>query len=433
MKLNRITKIEKWNLLVRELDIDLSEPVTHITSRQIKEIAKEEPRLMAKIDRYSSLPQIFKDNNLFLLPTSRKDYAIVKGEGYHTLEPIETKMEIHQTSKPFPQSAMGIESESVFLDYANSCGLLEKVCERENLVSSFRGRTTTPKFNFKIKECSKSIDVDRAQIEVDASYETSDEIIIFEAKIGRLDSFNIRQLYYPFRTFYGRKKIRNFFFGLIPEERIYMFWEYVFDPYYEFNSIRLIKSAKYKIKLTKKVSIKNYQNIKPDEQKLKIPQADDVNKIMQFPLRVFEGYNTAEKMIEAFGFVKRQSSYYRQATELLGLVKSDSKKYILTQKGEEFLKLSSERKSNYLCKLLLEFPIINEIFLQISVNKNKIVTRNEVVQLLEKKSFISGSTSKRRTQTIISWFKWIRNNVGLVDVDNNGNIQFAQQLKYVSD
>jgi hypothetical protein len=32
------------------------------------------------------------------------------------------------------------------------------------------------------------------------------------------------------------------------------------------------------------------------------------NKIIQFPLRVFEGYNTSGKMIDVFGFVKRQSS-----------------------------------------------------------------------------------------------------------------------------
>ena len=58
-----------------------------------------------------------------------------------------------------------------------------------------------------------------------------DQIIIFEAKIGKPDSFNIRQLYYPFRTFYGKKKIiRNFFFYLIPNEKIYLFWEYIFDP-----------------------------------------------------------------------------------------------------------------------------------------------------------------------------------------------------------
>ena len=188
------------------------------------------------------------------------------------------------------------------------------------------------------------------------------------------DSFNIRQLYYPFRTFYGKKKIiRNFFFYLIPKEKIYLFWEYIFDPFDEFNSIKLVDSRKYKIKLSNPISAKIYQKIQPIDKRMNIPQADDINKIIEFPLRVFEGYDTSEKMINAFGFVKRQSSYYRQASELLGLVVLDKNKYKLTQKGEEFLKLPAEQKSNYVCKLLLEFPIINEIFLQISIDKTKVI------------------------------------------------------------
>jgi hypothetical protein len=135
-------------------------------------------------------------------------------------------------------------------------------------------------------------------------------------------------------------------------------------------------------------------------------------------------------MINAFGFVKRQSSYYRQAAELLGLVTLDRNKYKLTQKGEEFLKLPAEKKSNYICKLLLEFPIINEIFLQICIDKTKVFSRNDIIELLKKKSHITGATVKRRTQTIVSWFKWIRNNIGLVEVDYYGNVSIAKQIKF---
>ena len=197
----------------------------------------------------------------------------------------------------------------------------------------------------------------------------------------------------------------------------------------EFNSIKLINSKKYKIKLSNPISVKSYQNIHPTVNKLNIPQADDINKIIQFPLRVFEGYNTSEKMINAFGFVKRQSSYYRQACELLGLVVLDKNNYRLTRRGEEFLKLPAEKKSNYVCKLLLEFPIMNEIFMQISIDRNKIISKIDIIELLKNKSHITGSTLKRRTQTIIAWFKWIRNNVGLVEVDRYGNISIAKQLK----
>ena len=78
---------------------------------------------------------------------------------------------------------------------------------------------------------------------------------------------------------------------------------------------------------------------------------------------------------------------------------------------------------------MLEFSIINEIFIQISIDRNKIISRNDIIELLKKKSHITGSTLKRRTQTIVSWFKWIRNNFGLVEVDYYGNISIAKQLK----
>jgi hypothetical protein len=129
LEVKKIRKIEKWQLIIEQLKIDVSKPVNFITANQIKNITQEEPRLMAKMDRYENLPQIFKENNLFLLPISRKGYAIIKGNGYHNLETIDKKFEMHLTSNPFPDSAIGTESESVFLEYANSCGLLEKLCQ----------------------------------------------------------------------------------------------------------------------------------------------------------------------------------------------------------------------------------------------------------------------------------------------------------------
>ena len=106
---------------------------------------------MAKMDTYNILPQIFKENNLFLAPINRKGYAIIKGNGFHKLETINNKVELHLTSKPFPQSAAGTKSESVYLDYANSCGLLEKVCQTNNMTLTVRGRRTTTKFSFRVK------------------------------------------------------------------------------------------------------------------------------------------------------------------------------------------------------------------------------------------------------------------------------------------
>jgi hypothetical protein len=44
---------------------------------------------------------------------------------------------------------------------------------------------------------------------------------------------------------------------------------------------------------------------------------------------------------------------------------------------------------------------------------------------------LTGSTLERRARTIISWFKWIRNNLGLVYVDAAGNIRIDRQTRLV--
>lgn len=149
-------------------------------------------------------------------------------------------------------------------------------------------------------------------------------------------------------------------------------------------------------------------------------------------MRVFEGYDTSKKMIDVFGFVIRQSSYYRHAAEVLGLIISENNynyRYKLAPKGEQFLRLPTEKRANFICQLLLEFPVMNNIFIDVSTDRNRKVTKEEIIQLLKKKSHITGSTLERRARTIRSWFRWIRNNLGLVEIDAAGNIRIDRQTR----
>lgn len=119
-------KKEKWSDIISTLSLDLSQPVNYVSADQIKQISNEEPRLMAKMDRYEQLPNIFKDKNVVLIPISRRGYAIVKGKGYHELEEIGERPAIHVTKYPMPQSIADFESEQVFLNRAYSTGLVER-------------------------------------------------------------------------------------------------------------------------------------------------------------------------------------------------------------------------------------------------------------------------------------------------------------------
>ena len=98
-------KIEKWSDIISQSNIDLSKSINYVTSKQIKQITNEDPRLMAKMDKIENLPKIFRENSLFPLPVSRMEYAIVKGIGYHKLEAIsDVKPITHVTQVPFPAS-----------------------------------------------------------------------------------------------------------------------------------------------------------------------------------------------------------------------------------------------------------------------------------------------------------------------------------------
>ena len=101
-------KIEKWDDITKQLRLDISKPVNYVTAKQIKQISNEEPRLIAKIDTIEKLPTVFRQNNLFLLPVSRKEYAIVRGIGYHIFESIIEKPITYSTSIQFPSSVLGV-------------------------------------------------------------------------------------------------------------------------------------------------------------------------------------------------------------------------------------------------------------------------------------------------------------------------------------
>jgi hypothetical protein len=424
---SRRIKKEKWSDIISTLNLDLSQPVNYVSAEQIKQIIHEEPRLMAKMDRYEQLPKIFKDNNVVIFPLSRKRYAIVKGKGYHELEEITEKPATHITEYPMPQSVADFESEQVFLNRAYSTGLVERFAQLSGLGAPLQIRVDTSPFNFRLDR--STISVDGAIMEIDAVTENPDTIVTIEAKIGVPSTFNIRQIYYPFRTFFQKgKKVRSLLFCFEPIKSAYMFWEYEFSPYDKLDGIKLIQHKKYQIKVLKPLSTIQFQNVPAIKEKIRIPQADKIEKIIQFPLRIAEGYDTSEKMMGVFGFTIRQSSYYRHAAEILGLVRNDRYKYKLTDRGEEYLKLPAEKKSSFICKLILEFPIINSIFLDISSDPRKVITKQDIIQLLKRCSDISGDTLLRRTRTVTSWFKWIRNNLGIVEVDIEGNIRLSRQI-----
>jgi len=49
------------------------------------------------------------------------------------------------------------------------------------------------------------------------------------------------------------------------DKKLYLFWEYEFHPYDSFDSIKLVQFKHYQVKSAGRLSVKEYQNVRPVE------------------------------------------------------------------------------------------------------------------------------------------------------------------------
>lgn len=218
--------------------------------QNFKNTAEKEVRILCKQDSRESRPQIFKDNNLFILPKHNGVYYIAKGEGYIDIPDIITPIKTYNSKLDFElKSSVVGNSEMQHLDYAYANSLIRTFMNDPSLVLTIRGRKYTPPFSFKTNGVSLS--TESVQTEVDAGYEGRDSIVLIEAKNSMTTNTIIRQLYYPFRQWQEAtgKTVYPVFFEkrCIEGEEIYYMWQYEFTDPNDYNSIRLVKTDRYRI------------------------------------------------------------------------------------------------------------------------------------------------------------------------------------------
>ena len=82
-----------YKILEHDFDsnpFEISASEIKISCEDFKSVAQKEVRILCKQDTRESRPQIFKENNLFLLPTKNGFYSIIKGEGYIEIPEIDS-------------------------------------------------------------------------------------------------------------------------------------------------------------------------------------------------------------------------------------------------------------------------------------------------------------------------------------------------------
>lgn len=215
--------------------------------QRFKDTSQKEVRILCKQDTRESRPQVFQKKGLFLLPTRNGSYVIVKGEGYVDIPEIQSEPIVYHSALDFKLESSDVgDSEMQHLDFAYASSLVRTFMGDSSLLLTIRGRKYTPEFSLLVG--NNQIEVGGVQTEVDAGYEGRNQIVLIEAKNSDVSNTIIRQLYYPYRQWKSQtsKDVSLLFFEK-GTNGIYNIWQFGFRDEMDYNSIYLIKSARYLI------------------------------------------------------------------------------------------------------------------------------------------------------------------------------------------
>jgi hypothetical protein len=245
-----------WAKIFQDYKIDehdFSAAPFYISNKQIKAATREftetgerEVRILCKQDSRKDRPQVFRDKNLFILPVKNGSYAIVQGEGYIDLPEISTPAIEYASKLNFHlDTAVVGNSEMQHLDMAYASGIIHTFMQDSSLVLTIRGRKYTPEFSFTVG--AQTVQVKSVQTEVDAGYEGKDKVVLIEAKSSASKDSIIRQMFYPYRQWQAstRKQVYTLFFERDIKNDTYNIWQFGFNNPEDYNSIRVIRSARY--------------------------------------------------------------------------------------------------------------------------------------------------------------------------------------------
>ena len=410
----------KWsNLLDDYLDSDgfVSYVPTSVLSDTFQEV-----RLYTKIDHRKDLPEPLAKRNLSILPLkNRGNYALVQGDMFQSTN-FPSSSEQWESVQDFDLETLDGDriGEQKYILKAVWSGMLADFLGVDELYQTISGREYSKPFTFKFGDAE--LDVKSVQMEVDAGFEVPEEeqIVLVEAKKrsrDKVESFNLRQLYYPYRQYrkkYPSYDVRTVFF-VHDDEGNYNFLEYEFPDPKRMDNAELKHSKAYS--LVDKETLNIWSVIDDTEiQSGVVPQADDLEKVLQVPYLILSGADSAMDIIEELDGLdtERQGNYYRQAAESLNL----NDKYELTEQGRRYVDEDTTDWSKTVITVLASNKIVNESLQKLRENDK--LSSEDVYDIIENHSDYNHQTCQRRTRTIMSWLRWVKRNSDELSEDEEG-------------
>ena len=425
-----------WNSVFRNLNLlekINTEGFVYITADELKKHSdnNREPRLMAKQDTLSSRPTIFKKHNLSIFPVANGKYIIFKDGGQRSYYPYASSLDNVLITEYVPKIDIqnfetlqlnAISSESQAIDYANLVSLIKTFTGEPELFLTIRGRLRSNEFKFCLPDRDHHVKVSGVQIEVDAGFESPSKVYILEAKIGKRDDFHIRQLYYPYQDWSIRteKKVVPIFFTYT--NGIIYLTEFKFGN--GLGELEIVRSEGFIVNepvkqiINFRELVEGVQVADEEPQDVPYPQANDLDKVIDTVLHLDdELLNTKESISQFFDFDERQGDYYANAAIYLGFLKHDGerpRKFELTPLGEKLQNCNNRNQRNlFLLKQILVKPTFYVLFqdlISLDCNLDRL-SKSRIMEIIDAKSELSGSTLGRRASTVRRWLQWICDNI----------------------
>lgn len=389
-----------------------------ISSKSINDF--REARLMTKFDNASQLPQIFLENKLSLLPITRGNYLIAPMKIFHDFPKIEHSGEISYLEFPEHIQSLSpdtITSEALALNAAYLSGILKDFIGDEQISPTVNGRMSSSAFNFNIKNSQKegtiNVNVNNAQIEIDAGYEGAEYLSIIEAKNHLSDDFVIRQLYYPMRLCSSSitKPVKTIF--MVYTNNIFHLYEYKFEDIQDYNSLILNRFQKYSFEKMD-ISIEDIEHLLKtatvlQEPSIPFPQADSFERVINLCELLYNRDLTKRDITIEYGFDKRQTDYYVNAGKYLELIKEHEGVISLSSTGKDIMNKPPTRRQLGFVHQILQHAVFNSV-LKKQFKTGALLSKSEIIDTMKKYplfNVIRESTYLRRSSTVSSWINWI--------------------------
>jgi len=395
-----------------------------ITSKDLNEISKPlggpDARNLVKYDHKKQLPPPFLRNKLAILPVARGEFIIGSFDIY---APLEDKNLAPLRSYQVPlhlETLKKMASETDSLVVAQHSGALDDFL-REEVIFVGGGKDSGPGFSMSVKgthaaDKAREVYVKKGvTIEIDGLYESKSFIVAVEAKMKAAVDFNVRQLYYPYRSLTERyaKPIRTVYLSV--SNGIFDAREFVFSQPGSISSYREATRQRFTFsrELITRAEVAGFAataSSKTLDHSFPVPQADNLERVIDLAERLVLGPMSKKEISAYYGFHSRQSDYYANAAGYLGLaIRVGSAVWGSTKLAEHVFSKGFKERNLELISLVLA-QSATRLAYRHYLNTGTVPGAGETLEILRDSgelSRISGSTVPRRVSTVRGWVRWL--------------------------